>query len=192
MGRRSALACQARTPPAPPKRRFRNRVFQGRWPERSRRAPPPASPHQTTTRDRRVGTPRAGLAERGLTPARVELLWQLQRQPKRTQRELSQLLRCTPRNVTDLVDTLEASGLVAREPHPTDRRATLVTLTRRGKSEVARMQAGSQALAGSLFVGLSSADLSTFQAVLDLLLTRLVKTARSGQPASGSGSAVDA
>ena len=26
----------------------------------------------------------AGLAERGLTPARAELLWQLQRQPKRT------------------------------------------------------------------------------------------------------------
>jgi DNA-binding MarR family transcriptional regulator len=87
----------------------------------------------------------AGLAERGLTRARAELLWQLQRQPRRTQRELSQVLRCTPRNVTDLVDTLEASGLVVREPHPTDRRATLVTLTRHGKSEVARMQSGSQA-----------------------------------------------
>lgn len=134
----------------------------------------------------------AGLAERGLTRARADLLWQLQLQPKRTQRELSQVLRCTPRNVTDLVDTLEASGLVAREPHPTDRRATLVTLTRRGKSEVARMQAGSRALAGSLFVGLSSADLRSFQAVLDLLLARLVKTARPGQRASASRSAVDA
>jgi DNA-binding MarR family transcriptional regulator len=115
----------------------------------------------------------AGLAERGLTRARAEVLWQLQRQPKRTQRELSQLLRCTPRNVTDLVDALEASGLVAREPHPTDRRATLVTLTRRGKSEVARLQAGSQALAGTLFDGLSSADRSRFEAVLDLVLKRL-------------------
>jgi DNA-binding MarR family transcriptional regulator len=115
----------------------------------------------------------AGLAERGLTPARAELLWQLQRQPKRTQRELSQLLRCTPRNVTDLVDTLEASGLVAREAHPADRRATIVTLTRRGKSEVARMQAGSQALASSLFAGLSTAEMGTFEAVLDVISTRL-------------------
>jgi DNA-binding MarR family transcriptional regulator len=123
----------------------------------------------------------AGLAERGLTPARAELLWQLQRQPKRTQRELSQLLRCTPRNVTDLVDTLEASGLVAREPHPTDRRATIVGLTHRGKSEVARMQAGSRALSGTLFAGLSSAELSTFEAVLDLVLTRLGETAISGR-----------
>src|SRR5205814_419825 len=100
-----------------------------------------------------------------------------------TQRELSQLLRCTPRNVTDLVDTLEGTGLVTREAHPTDRRATIVTLTRRGKSEVARIQAGSQALAGTLFAGVSSADLSTFQAVLDVVLARLDATAapaRSG------------
>jgi DNA-binding MarR family transcriptional regulator len=125
----------------------------------------------------------AGLAERGLTRARAEVLWQLQRQPNRTQRELSQLLRCTPRNVTDLVDGLEASGLVAREPHPTDRRATLVILTRRGKSEVTRMQAGSRALAETLFAGLSSADVSTFDAVLDLIVTRLGEmgaTDRSG------------
>jgi len=100
----------------------------------------------------------------------------LQRQPKRTQRELSQLLRCTPRNVTDLVDTLEESGL-ALEPHPTDRRAIIVTLTRRAKSEVARLQAGSYALAGPLFAGVSSADLSTFQALLHLILTRLAETA---------------
>lgn len=133
-----------------------------------------------------------GLAERGLTRARAELLWQLERQPKRTQRELSQVLRCTPRNVTDLVDTLEATGLVVREPHATDRRATLVSLTRRGKSEVARMQAGSEALAGRLFAGLPSADLSTFAAVLDLILTRLGETGRSAQPRAGSGSSLQA
>jgi DNA-binding MarR family transcriptional regulator len=134
----------------------------------------------------------AGLAERGLSPARAELLWQLQRQPKRTQRELSQVLRCTPRNVTDLVDTLEATGLVVREPHPTDRRATLVSLTRRGKSEVARMQAGSEALAGRLFAGLASADLATFAAVLDVVLIRLGETARSGQPPAGPRSPIQA
>ena len=134
----------------------------------------------------------AGLAARGLTRARAELLWQLQRQPKRTQREISQVLRCTPRNVSDLVDTLEASGLVVREPHPTDGRATVVSLTRRGKSEVARMQAGSGALACRLFAGLASTDLSTFAAVLDLVLTRLGETARSAQPPTGSRSAMEA
>ena len=126
----------------------------------------------------------SGLAERGLTRARAELLWQLQRQPKRTQRELSQVLRCTPRNVTDLVDTFEASGLVVREPHPADRRATLVSLTRRGKSEVARMQAGSEALASTLFADLPSADLTTFATVLDRVLGRLAKAAESAGSAA--------
>jgi DNA-binding MarR family transcriptional regulator len=114
-----------------------------------------------------------GLAERGLTRARAELLWHLRRQPDVTQRELSQALRCTPRNVTDLVDALEASGLVARGPHPTDRRATLVRLTRRGISEVARMQAGNQALAATLFADLPADELAAFGTVLNQILGRL-------------------
>src|SRR5438477_2588493 len=83
-----------------------------------------------------------GLAERGLTRPRAELIWRLAQQSPLTQRELSQALRCTPRNVTDLVDALEAIELVARGPHPTDRRATLVSLTSRGKVAAAWMQAG--------------------------------------------------
>ena len=54
------------------------------------------------------------------------------------------------------------------------------------------MHAGSQALAGTLFAGLSPADLSTFEAVLDLVLTRLVKPAPSAQLPSGSRLAMDA
>src|SRR5262245_10385932 len=68
-----------------------------------------------------------------LTPARAEVLWLLHRGGPLTQRELSQTLRCTPRNVTGLVDALQEAGFVARKPHPTDRRATLVTLTEKGQ-----------------------------------------------------------
>ena len=92
-----------------------------------------------------------GLAERGLSRARAELLWRLRARSPMTQRELSQALRCTPRNVTDLVDALEAAGLVARGPHPTDRRATLVSLTDRGKAAAARMQTDYRQFAAELF-----------------------------------------
>src|SRR5512133_1852278 len=68
------------------------------------------------------------LEQLGLTPARAEVLWLLNRGGPLTQRQLSQTLKCTPRNVTGLVDALEAAGLVTRKPHPTDRRATLATL----------------------------------------------------------------
>lgn len=90
-----------------------------------------------------------------------------------TQRELSQGLRCTPRNVTDLVDALEAAGLVARRPHPTDRWATLVSLTKQGKAAAARMQAEYRKLAESLFAGVPGAELATFNKVIDQTLGRL-------------------
>ena len=46
--------------------------------------------------------------------------------------ELAQLLRIAPRSATEVVDALEAKNLVQRSPDPTDRRATLVSLTPRG------------------------------------------------------------
>ncbi len=48
-----------------------------------------------------------------------------------TQRPLSQLPKCTPRNVTGLVEALQELGLVIRKPAPSDRRATPVTITTR-------------------------------------------------------------
>ncbi len=113
------------------------------------------------------------LADRGLTRARAELIWALRRHSPVTQRELSQALRCTPRNVTDLVDALEAAGLVARGPHPTDRRATLVSLTRPGKAAAARMQAEYGKLAAGLFSDLKGEELEVFVGVVDHTLRRL-------------------
>ena len=63
------------------------------------------------------GGMQTGLAERGLTLARAGLIWQLQRLGPLTQQALSRALRVTARNVTGLVDALEADGIVARKPH---------------------------------------------------------------------------
>ena len=114
-----------------------------------------------------------GLAERGLTRARAEVLWRLGRQSPVTQRELSQALQCTPRNVTGLVDALEAAGFVRRSAHPTDRRATLVELTEQGRTAVGAMHAEYQQLAALLFGDLAAADLANFVATLDRVLVRL-------------------
>ena len=115
----------------------------------------------------------SGLSERGLTRARAELIWRVQRQGPMTQRELSQALQCTPRNVTGLVDALQADGYVLREPHPTDRRATLVRLTERGLEAAAELRSGYQDLANLLFADLGAAEFARFAAVLDHLLGRI-------------------
>jgi DNA-binding MarR family transcriptional regulator len=114
-----------------------------------------------------------GLAERGLTLARAELLWRLRQRGPATQRELSEDLRCTPRNVTGLVDALEAAGLVARRPHPTDRRATLVTLTDAGSQMAATMDAGYRATGRELFDNFSEDELAAFVSSMDRVLGRI-------------------
>lgn len=113
------------------------------------------------------------LEELGLTPARAEVLWLLNHGGPLTQRELSQTLKCTPRNVTGLVDALEAAGFVTRTPHPADRRATLVTLTQEGHAVASAWSAEHREGAGQLFGDISAADLVTFVAVLDRVLERL-------------------
>lgn len=53
-------------------------------------------------------------------------------------RVIGERLQVHPTSVTNAVDRLELAGLVTREPHPTDRRTTLVTLTRAGRSVAQR------------------------------------------------------
>jgi DNA-binding MarR family transcriptional regulator len=90
-----------------------------------------------------------------------------------TQRELSEALRCTPRNVTGLVDALQDLGLVTREPHPNDRRATLVTLTDQGTETARQWYAGYQRLGEELFGDLDATELADLVAALDRILQRL-------------------
>ena len=117
-----------------------------------------------------------GLAERGLTLARASVLWQLQQNGPSTQHALSRALRVTPRNVTGLVDALEADHLVSREPHPTDRRATLVTLTSEGASLARAMRRDQDRFAQTLFEGVSEAELAAFLRMLDQIVLGLRKT----------------
>jgi DNA-binding MarR family transcriptional regulator len=109
----------------------------------------------------------------GLTPARAHLLWVLHGRGPSTQRMLADDLRVSPRNVTGLVDGLESSGLVARGPHPSDRRATLVALTDEGARIAGEMARGKVELAAGLFGPLTAAELARLTTVLAGVLERL-------------------
>ncbi len=113
------------------------------------------------------------LAEHGLTPARAEVLWLLHRTGSHTQRELSQLLKCTPRNVTGLVDVLEHAGFVERTAHPSDRRAVVVRLSQSGRSLIADWGADREYGTAQVLGGVTAGDLAVFSAVLDQVLARL-------------------
>jgi DNA-binding MarR family transcriptional regulator len=76
----------------------------------------------------------------GLSWARVLALRRLAAEPL-TMRALAQRLAADPPYVTLIVDHLEERGLVARRPHPEDRRAKLVELTAAGRAAAARADA---------------------------------------------------
>ena len=135
------------------------------------------------------GVMHAALAERGLTPARAEVLFALHQRGAMVQRELSEALCCTPRHVTALIDTLESQGWVSRGPHPTDRRATLVTLTEKGTTAAARMVTERQEAAQTLFGGLPTTQLAGFVAVADHVLQQFGNApvaADTGSPGSST------
>jgi DNA-binding MarR family transcriptional regulator len=114
-----------------------------------------------------------GLAAQGLTPSRAHLLWELQRLGPTTQQALAEALDVSPRNVTSLVDGLVATGFVTREPHPTDRRAALVTFTEQGARVAEEFVRGRAAIADLLFTGMPANVFDGLVEGLDVVLDRL-------------------
>ncbi|HYI48634.1 MAG TPA: MarR family transcriptional regulator [Allosphingosinicella sp.] len=82
------------------------------------------------------------LAGRGATLARFDVLAALDRHPDgMNMGALSRALLVSNGNVTQLVQKLAKDGLVRIAPSPTDRRASIVRLTARGRADFAGLAA---------------------------------------------------
>jgi DNA-binding MarR family transcriptional regulator len=108
-----------------------------------------------------------------LTASRTHLLWELHRLGPSTQQALATALAVSPRNVTGLVDALEAAGYVVRKAHPTDRRAALVTLTDLGTQTMIGMVEERERVAAELVADLGARRLAAFSRDLDVVTARL-------------------
>lgn len=114
----------------------------------------------------------SGNRDVGLTTARTRALLCVLENPPMTQRDLAASLRCSTRQVTALVDALEKTGHVRRDPHPSDRRAHLVALTDRGRRDADRIRGLRATTAQRLFDGVDPQDLDAFVRVADTLIER--------------------
>ncbi|MFT4281504.1 MarR family winged helix-turn-helix transcriptional regulator [Microbacterium sp.] len=103
----------------------------------------------------------------GLSFARYELLTLLSftREGGMPLTSAARRLQVHQTSATHTVDRLEASGFVRREPHPTDGRATLVTLTPEGRDVVA---SATTALNTEVFthLGIDEADVESLISVI--------------------------
>ncbi|WP_204113313.1 MarR family winged helix-turn-helix transcriptional regulator [Shimia biformata] len=68
--------------------------------------------------------------------ARVQVLQLLDKHGSTAMVDIASALSVTKRNVTQLVDGLEAEACVARQAHPSDRRVTLVSITDGGRAKL--------------------------------------------------------
>ena len=108
-----------------------------------------------------------------LSSARMRVLWVIHHTGPLTQQSLATHLEVTPRNISGLVDALEATGFVVRGSHPTDRRATLVTLTATGAQLMARTVREHTDLSATLLDAVQPEDRAALERGLDAVLARL-------------------
>lgn len=104
----------------------------------------------------------------GLSFGKIRALKQLAARPM-PMRELAGLLHMDPPNLTPMVDDLERSGLVERQPHPTDRRVKLVAATSSGMALALRAQELLHQPPASLYE-LPASDLEILGRILTQLL----------------------
>jgi len=119
----------------------------------------------------------AALREHGLSLPSFKLLKALA-DGDRSMREISQVLHVRPRTITDMIDGLEARGLVARCPHPSDRRVTLLHLTEAGAREAVGADIDAQQVAEAAISALNEDE----QHTLSSLLARVCIPAREPSP----------
>jgi DNA-binding MarR family transcriptional regulator len=110
--------------------------------------------------------------EAGISAQRLRLLNVVHCQGPQKMADLAEALAVTPRNVTALVDGLEAEGLIRRIPHSTDRRVTLVELTGGSVNVESQFRAFQDSI-GSLFANMGEDDRRTLLRLLTTLRTRM-------------------
>jgi DNA-binding MarR family transcriptional regulator len=106
------------------------------------------------------------LAPWDITPAYLRALRVLKRRGMIRLSELSDHLGIAPRSTTEVVDALEARGLVQRRPDPGDRRAILVEVTEHGASVLDAIRAARGTETMRIFGRLSESDRADLARIL--------------------------
>jgi DNA-binding MarR family transcriptional regulator len=121
----------------------------------------------------------------GQDPTVVDLLVRLDLAPKRQLRavDICRQLMLSPSHISRVIDKAELAGFVRRGPDPSDRRASLITLSPQGRKIVADFAPRLHAvLDEAIFDVLSPAEIAT----LSELLERIEVASRSCVSAADS------
>ena len=88
------------------------------------------------------------------------------------QKTLTEELRINPSSVSELISKLESDGYVKRTVDPTDKRATLITLTELGEARAAELADERAEKMGKAFAKLTDSEKEQLIALLEKLTAR--------------------
>jgi DNA-binding MarR family transcriptional regulator len=114
------------------------------------------------------------LQRHGVALAQWAILLFLYARDGQTQRQLSRVVAIEPPTVARTIDRMVRDGLVRREPHPHDGRATRIRLTPRALA--LREELAAESIAGNAFAArvLSTEELQTLKTLLRRVIDGLI------------------
>jgi DNA-binding MarR family transcriptional regulator len=86
--------------------------------------------------------------------------------------QLACRLCCVKSNVTQLIDRLEAEGLVRRIPDPADRRSVLALVTESGRERLEEARLARERAEAALLAGLDDAEITRLTALFQRVSAR--------------------
>ncbi|OBB96477.1 MarR family transcriptional regulator [Mycobacterium sp. 852002-40037_SCH5390672] len=98
------------------------------------------------------------LIDSNVQPRSYAVLMALATRNGQSQRQLSARLGIHRNVMVNIIDTLEADGLVQRKPHPDDRRAFAITLTGRARRLLPQLDQAARALEDAVTAELSASE----------------------------------
>lgn len=113
------------------------------------------------------------LARHDYNHTQAAIVMLLRRHPGQMAQDLAAGVKVEPPSVTRALQTLERRGLVRRQPHPTDGRASIFHLTERGQLAAAEIAAMLRGLGDELVSGVGPEELAVFQDALGAMLARV-------------------
>lgn len=106
--------------------------------------------------------------------ARLETLAAILNMPgNKSQSDVAKRLRVEGATITRMIDLLSKEGLVERSPHPTDRRINLLSITPKGKEELAKIFRVYDRQRRHLLADMSVEELERLSSLVDKMLHRL-------------------
>jgi MarR family transcriptional regulator for hemolysin len=121
------------------------------------------------------------LRSRGQSAARMEAMAVISRSPPDSaQIEIARRIGIEGATFTRMLD---ADGMVARRPHPTDRRTKHIRLTAAGETALAEILGMAETLRTQVLAGMDQADIDHTNTFLEAFIARMDQ----GLPVSGCG-----